>query len=172
LQAGDDGLKIRLLDFLSDVEKVAVIGVGNRFRRDDYVGVEIVRELRDRLKSDRVLLIACETAPEEHIESIVEFKPSHILIIDAGMMGLKPGGVRLIDFEDLAIRPAVSTHMLPLRIFCELVEEMTGARIALLSIQPRDISLGEGLTPELEGAARGIALTLLKVLKFKSIIEE
>jgi len=153
----------RLWNWLSNSRRVVIAGIGNPLRKDDFVGVKIVRNLRNKV-SEAVYLIECETVPESFIQPIEEFKPTHILIIDAALLNLKPGSARLIDSAQLAELPAISTHALPLKIFCEYLEKTTGAEIALLVIQPGDASFGEGLTAELEKTAKELASLLLKIL--------
>ena len=41
-----------------------------------------------------------------------------------------------------------------MRIFCEYVKQATGAKIALLLIEPKDMEFGEGLTVEVQEAAK------------------
>lgn len=122
--------------WLAGAEKVVVAGIGNPIRRDDFVGVKIVQELQGKV-SERVFLIECETVPESFIQQIVDFSPTHLLLIDAAILRLKPGESRLVMPEQLTGLPAFSTHMLPLRIFCEYLTKTTGTKIALLLIQPR-----------------------------------
>ncbi|RLI21369.1 hypothetical protein DRO54_03855 [Candidatus Bathyarchaeota archaeon] len=157
----------QLKDWFSDAKKVVIAGIGNEIRRDDFVGVKIVRELAKKLESEDILLIECETVPESYVGQIAKFNPSHVLLIDAGMLGLDPGQAKLVDVKQLAMYPAISTHALPLRIFCELVEEMTKAKIALLAIQPKNVDFGEGLSPELEKTANQITRILLGILAGK-----
>jgi hydrogenase 3 maturation protease len=88
-----------------------------------------------------------------------------VLLIDAAVMELKPGDVRLFDPEKVTSFPAISTHMLPLHVFCEYVTKMSGAKIALLLIEPGTTEFGEGLTREVQETARRIANTLLKLLR-------
>ena len=130
---------------------------------DDFVGVKIVQDLQGRLPSN-VHLIECETVPESFMDEIVQLKPSHVLLIDAAVMELKPGEVRLFDAERVTNFPAISTHMLPLRVFCEYITQLAGAKIALLLIQPGNTEFGEGLTPEVASAAERIVESLLKGL--------
>jgi Ni,Fe-hydrogenase maturation factor len=61
-------------------------------------------------------------------------------------------------------QPAISTHALPLRIFCEYLANTTGAKIALLVIQPKNTNFGEGLTPKLRETAVSLANMLLRLL--------
>lgn len=152
-----------LKKWLSDARKVVVAGIGNPIRTDDFVGVKIVHDLEGKV-SEKVYLIECETVPESFIQQIVDFKPSHILLIDAAILNLKPGDARLVKAIQLVDVPAFSTHMLPLRIFCEYLAKMTRARIALLLIQPKQTDFGEGLTREIEISAKDITRSLVALL--------
>ena len=154
------GIKKKLEKWLSGVEKIVVAGIGNPIRMDDYVGVKIVQDLHGKV-SNNVLLIECETVPENFLQQIVNFDPSHVLLIDAAVLGLKPGESRLINPEQLKNFPAYTTHMLPLRIFCEYLAKTTKAKIALLLIEPKKTDFGEGLTPEIEASAQNIVYVIL-----------
>ena len=155
-------LQKALEKWLASAKRVVVAGIGNPIRTDDAVGVKIVQDLNGKV-SERVYLIECETVPESFLEPIIEFKPTHVLLIDAAFLGLKPGAARLIDPERIAAFPAITTHMLPLRIFCEYITKMTEAKIALLLIEPKNNEFGEGLTPEVQAAAEKIANILQKL---------
>ena len=156
-----------LKKWFSGAEKVVIAGIGNPIRMDDFVGVKIVQDLRRKGVSDKVYLIECETVPESFIQEIADFNPTHILLIDAAILGLKPGESRLIKPEQLTDFPAFSTHMLPLRIFCEYLDKTTKAKIALLLIEPKKTEFGEGLTCEVEAVAKEIADFLIKLLILK-----
>ena len=142
---------------------MVVAGVGNPFRRDDNVGVVIVKSLKNKV-SDQVYLIEAETIPESYMQQIVEFKPSHILLVDAGLINQPAGTPTLADTSQLVRKTSISTHTLPLRIFCDYLNQTTGAKIALLIIQPKDTTFGEGLTPELKQAAKSLTSLLQKIL--------
>lgn len=156
-------VKEELKKWLLNTERVVIAGIGNPIRMDDFVGVKIVQDLRGKV-SDRVFLIECETVPESFIQQIVDFNPTHILLIDAAILGLKPGQSRIVNPEQLTSLSAFSTHMLPLRIFCEYLTKTTKAKIALLLIEPRKADFGEGLTPEIEASAKEITETLHELL--------
>jgi hydrogenase 3 maturation protease len=152
-----------LKEWFSGAQRVVIAGIGNPFRRDDFVGVEIVRKLQNRV-SQSVYLIEGETVPESFIAPITKFKPTHILVIDAGLLNLKPGSSKLVDPTQLMRKSSISTHMLPLRIFCDYLAETTGAKISLLVVQPEDTRFGEGLTPKLLETATNLANHLLDIL--------
>jgi hydrogenase 3 maturation protease len=143
-------------------EKVVVAGIGNPIRRDDFVGVKVVQDLKGKV-SKNVCLIECETVPESFMQEIVDLKPSHVLLIDAAVLGLKPGETRLVFPEQVTDFPAITTHVLPLRIFCEYIAKMTEAKIALLLVEPENTDFGEGLTPKVQQAAEKINKVVLEL---------
>ena len=155
--------KKELKKWFSGAEKVVIAGIGNPIRMDDFVGVKIVQNLQGKV-FEKVYLIECETVPESFLQQITDFNPTHVLLLDAAILGLKPGNSRLINPELLTNFPAISTHMLPLRIFCEYLAKTTNAKIALLLIEPKKTDFGEGMTSEVEVAAEEITKTLLELL--------
>ena len=156
-------LEEELRIWLKEANGVVVAGIGNAIRSDDLVGVRIVEELQGKV-SGAVHLIECETVPESFVDEIVAVRPSHVLLIDAAMLGLRPGTAHLYDAEEVMNVPTISTHTLPLRVFCEYVRKMTGANIALLLIEPRNVDFGEGLTKEVQAAAVRVEAALLDSL--------
>ena len=161
--SGETLAEKKLREWLSNAEKVVIAGVGNPIRMDDFIGVKIVRDLYGKV-SEKVLLIECETVPESFLQQIIDFKPSHVLIIDAAVMGLEPGEYRFVKPEHLRVFPAFSTHMLPLRIFCDCLAETVGVKVGLLLIEPKDTDFGEGLSGEVEAAEQRIVDLLLSIL--------
>lgn len=158
------GIQKALTQWFAGGEKVVVAGIGNPIRMDDFVGVKIVQDLNGKV-SDKIQLIECETVPESFFEPMIEFDPTHVLLIDAAVLGLTPGSVQLVDPKSVADVPALTTHMLPLRIFCEYITKMTGAKIALLLIEPENTDFGEGLTQKVQIAAEKVTRILLELFQ-------
>ena len=152
-----------LRTWFAGAERVVVAGIGNPIRRDDFVGVKIVQDLQGKVPKN-VHLIECETVPESFMQEIVDLKPSHVLLIDAAFIGLKPGDTRLIFPEQITDFPAVTTHVLPLHIFCEYITKMSEAKIALLVVEPENTEFGEGLTPMLQAATEKIMKILVELV--------
>jgi hydrogenase 3 maturation protease len=157
-------LQKALKEWLANSKHVVVAGIGNPIRSDDFVGVKIIQNLQSKVP-ERVYLIECETVPESFLQPIVEFNPTHVLLIDAAILGLRSGESRLVNPEQMAAFPAISTHMLPLRIFCEYITATAKAKVALLLIEPGNVEFGEGLTLEVQAAAEKITKMLLKLFK-------
>ena len=138
-------------------------------RRDDFVGMKIVRDLKGWVPK-HVMLIESETVPESFIEAVVGFSPTHILLIDAGLLGLEPGEAKFAKSSKVwqESTVAISTHALPLKIFCEYLSKETGAEVALLIIQPERTDFGEGLTVKTERAAHELIHILLEIFRTTS----
>lgn len=156
-------LEEELQAWLKGAGKAVVAGIGNGIRRDDFAGVKVVQDLAGRV-SAKVHLIECETVPESFVDEIIEVCPTHVLLVDAALLGSPPGTAHLYDVEDVVNSTSISTHTLPLRVFCEYVFTLTGANIALLLIEPQDIDFGEGLSPAVRRATEDVALTLSRLL--------
>ena len=122
--------------WFAGAERVVVAGIGNPIRTDDFVGVKIAQDLKGKV-SRKVHLIECETVPESFMQ--------------------------LVFPEQVADFPAVTTHMLPLRIFCEYITKMAESKIALLLVEPENTEFGEGLTRTVQAAAKKITKKLLEL---------
>jgi len=158
-----DEIEKELKDWLDSAKRVVIAGIGNPIRQDDYVGLKIVEDLKNKL-SKNVLVLECETVPESYLLDIEEFNPTHVLLIDAAFLGLKPGQFRLVDAEVIENYSAVTTHILPLRIFCEYVKQATGAKIGLLLVEPLSVEFGEGLSSEVQATAKKLTEVFLALL--------
>lgn len=157
------GIEEELANWLAEKKKVVVAGIGNPIRTDDYVGLNIVEKLKGKLP-ETVLLLEAETVPESYLLDIEEFHPSHVLLIDAAFLRLEPGEASLLEAEKIADYSAITTHLIPLRIFCDYIKQATGAKIALLLIEPKSMEFGEGLTAEVHGAAERLTRILFGLL--------
>jgi hydrogenase 3 maturation protease len=158
-----DAIRKDLKNWFADAQKVVVAGIGNPIRSDDYVGLKIVEALQGKVP-ETVCLLECETVPESHLLDIEAFNPTNVLLIDAAFLGLKPGEASLVDVEKIVDFPAITTHILPLRIFCDYIKKATGAKIGLLLIEPKCMEFGECLSAEVEYTAKRIAMLLLELL--------
>jgi hydrogenase 3 maturation protease len=163
LKEHERALEDELSNWLSDAKKVVVAGIGNPIRQDDHVGVRVVQDLVGKV-SEKVHLIECETVPESFVDEIIEVAPTHVLLVDAAVLRLAPGTAHLYDVEEVVNSSSISTHTLPLRVFCEYVFTLTGARIALLLIEPLETDFGEGLSADLQAAADRVTKVLEELL--------
>ncbi len=125
-------------------KRCLVLGVGNSQRGDDGAGCYVISRLKTKNKLD------CGNAPENFTGRIRSFSADVILIVDAVDFGGGEGGTILTEASN-ARGVALSTHSLPLSLFCTLFPE---SAVYLLGIQPSDFTR---LSPKTRAAAERIA---------------
>lgn len=152
-----------LYDWFADAKKIVIVGIGNPIRLDDNVGLKIVASLQGKVNSN-VCLLECEMVPEDYLLDIEEFNPSHVLLVDAAKLGLKAGKTRFVELTDVPGFSVVSSHVLPLRLFCEYIQKTTKAKIRLLLVEPKTTEFGEGLSEEVQATAEKLTKLLIDFL--------
>lgn len=133
-----------------------LLGVGNPLAHDDGVGVWVAENFR----KEGWLSFPARQAPENIVGKIARISPALLVVVDAVEMGLEPGEFRrLLPERDRGLWG--STHSLPL---WELLQKAVPCleKIVFVGIQPRDLSLGEGLSPEVVAGARALLRLLLR----------
>jgi hydrogenase 3 maturation protease len=153
----------RLAIWLRGAKKTVIMGIGNPVRRDDFVGIAVVKHLEKTVLPD-VCLIETGEIPESYLGVVEKAHPSHILMVDAADMGEQPGKSRLVSPKEIE-GLSLSTHNLPLSVVSEYMRKRTRAKIALLAIQPKILDFGEGLGEELSIVARELSEVVADALK-------
>ena len=144
-------------DFLKDCRLLVVLGIGNELKGDDAVGIEIVKRIK---KDGRVKAFAAHTVPDSFVMPVIREKPSHVLIADAAMLDMKPGGWRLIDGDSIS-ESMFGTHLIPLTAVGKRIAAESGAKVAYICVQPKALTLGSKLSTELAKTARDIAKLIM-----------
>ena len=148
---------------LKGARRVVVVGIGSDLRADDAAGVEVVRRLRRHLASPDVLLIDAGVAPENFTAEIKKFRPSHVLMIDATDLGLKPGAASIVDLS-LITGPSIFSHRLPLSIFADYLRAHVETKIILIGIQPANARIGSAMSEEVKKAVDETSAVILKTI--------
>lgn len=113
------------------------MGIGNELKYDDGVGPYIISKLSKLSLKDNILLINAQTVPENFTGKIRKENPSHIILIDACLMGLGPGDYKMVDKEDFA-DIGISTHSMSLSYF---VKFLNNDNILFIGIEPKSLEL-------------------------------
>lgn len=147
-------LESQLRDFLTDYEKLIILGVGNELKCDDGVGPFIIKKLQaeDIEDKDKLLFINAETVPENFTGKLRKESPSHIIIVDACLMGGKPGDIKIVDKYDFA-NIGISTHSMSLSFFVRYLEKGNDFKIIFVGIEPESMDYSEKLTENVEKSA-------------------
>lgn len=131
-----------------------VFTVGNMMMGDDAAGSLLARKLEDS-PIPGWEFVEGGAAPENLLYRVRELEPEEVLVIDAADMDLPAGEVRLIPAERLQDPFLMSTHTLPLSYLIESLKEFV-PRVSLLGIQPRLVSFGYPLSPEVRQAVEQV----------------
>ena len=137
---------------LGKFNKLAVIGIGSDIRGDDGVGLYIADQLSKEVKDQKVEFLLGGTTPENLSGPLRKMKPSHILIIDAAKMGRRSGEAALVDPKKIGER-GFSTHTFSLAKIADYFQQITGAEVLFLGIEPETADFGESLSEEVRSAA-------------------
>jgi hydrogenase maturation protease len=132
--------------------RITVLGIGNLLLQDEGVGIHLVQRLADKVDSPNINLIDGGTTPD--ILSLVDNDIDKLIIVDAAVVGDKPGTIYRFDIADLdSGTPApVSLHELGLVDSLKLMN-LFGKRpkmVTVIGIEPKVIDYGLELSPELE----------------------
>ena len=143
-----------LLDALSARLKgdVVIVGMGNPLLGDDAAGCLVAQGLEG---TRGLHVILAEETPENCFCKILDAEPDVVVFVDAVALGAPPGSVAMLEAEALA-RYEPSTHRVPLGLVAEFVQRESGADVFVLGIQPRQVTLGSGLSTEVAVATESL----------------
>ena len=131
-----------------------VIGVGHPDRGDDAAGRIVAARLKD---IDPAGVRVVETDGEAGKLLDLFDEANHVIIVDAGLSGAKPGTIHRLDAVTASLpRPmfAMSSHAIGLVESIELARALgtLPARCLVIAIEAARFDLGAGLSPAVAGA--------------------
>ncbi len=149
----------------SSCEKVVVIGVGNVLLRDEGVGVHVAQELK---KKDLPSGVEVHDGGIAGI-GLLDFFPeaSKVLLIDAADMNMNPGSIVRFTPEEIGVRREelrFSSHDVGLPEVLSLAVALgeNPREVVIIGIQPKDISWGLELSPEVQASVPRAIEAILK----------
>jgi len=134
--------------------KRVVIGLGNPFMKDDGVGILAAKELRHRDLGVGVLVYEYQTL---ELSLLWQFRgASRVIVVDALRSGVTPGTVSMfaITPREGPVLDLPSLHALQLYDMFDLANQagMLPCPVTIVGVEPKDCSLGEGLTDDVAAA--------------------
>ena len=158
----DEDIEQALARFLDGAKRIAILGIGNELRTDDGLGPYIIANLQ--MPSPVIMIENVGSVPEAFASSIADFGAERVILIDAADMHRSPSHVEIVTRGRIG-GVAISTHSMPLSLLMMYLEQETGAETVLLGIQPKSITFGEGLTPEITEVCHKVISLLRSVLE-------
>ena len=149
---------------------LALIGIGNQFRRDDAAGLEVAHRLRVAHPTG-VRILEQEGEPTSLIEAWSG--ADEVLVVDGVYSGAAPGTLHRFDAREGPLPAELfksSTHALGVAEAVELARELDRlpARLVVYGIEGESFGVGEGLTPIVEQAVEKLVMELYRELEGRS----
>ena len=145
------------------IQKLAIVGVGNSLRGDDFAGSFVAKRLAERLSDSarRPLVLDAENSPEDVVRRISEFGAETLVFIDTTIMGSQPGTVKLMDLQKTDY-PYFSTHNVPLKLLANMIGEVK--RSFLLGIEPKSTGFGEKMSEEVRRSCTSLVRVICRTV--------
>ena len=144
---------------------VVIIGVGNRWRRDDIAGIAVLDELRNRV-GDEVDLVESDGEPTRLLDAFE--RAPRVMMIDAVVTGAEPGTVHRFTDTQLPDQMGIgqSSHLV------QLVETIQLGKLlgklpnglVLVGIEATDFDNGEGMTKAVAAGVQAAGKMVLEEL--------
>ncbi|MEW6101240.1 MAG: hydrogenase maturation protease [Candidatus Omnitrophota bacterium] len=140
--------------------RVVIVGIGNTLRSDDGIGSILALRLQNKIP---FTVYDAAESPENYLGKIIRDNPDTLLIIDAVDFGGRPGEFRIWEGADLETVNLFSTHNASLALAINYLQSHIRADIIILIIQPKDISFGDNLSPQIQKALLDLEGWFLKL---------
>ena len=127
------------------------MGIGNELKCDDGVGPFIINKLKD-LEDSNLIIIDGQTVPENFTGKIRKEQPSHVILVDACLMGCKPGEFNIVG-KDEFVNIGISTHSMSLSYFVKYLERDNDFNIIFVGIEPESMDYSDKPTKVVENAS-------------------
>jgi hydrogenase maturation protease len=146
---------------------VAVIGVGNRLRRDDGAGIAVARRLATCTGDEETVKVS-----EQEGETLALLETwqgaAAVLLVDAVRSGAAPGTVHRADASRMPVPAGLlsstSTHAVGLGETIELARALgrLPPRVLVFGVEGSRFDAGEGLTREVEAVLDQLAELVMR----------
>lgn len=147
-----------------------VIGIGNPLRKDDGIGIYLLKKLIDiDIKFDKkVRFIDGGTGGFNLIHNMSNFKI--VLLIDAIDFDSKPGETIFFEYNEYKNhkkynKTSIHDDDITRIIQVNKVIHKNPKKIFIFGIQPKDVSFGDGLSKCIEGKIDSIMKKLINEIK-------
>ena len=133
-------------------KKIAIIGLGNTLRRDDGIGIVVLKSLLNFHKKKGVDYLNFGIASFDLLHRMKDYDA--VLLIDGIDARLQPGEFKIFKLDDIEYNSDdfnPSPHEVNLKNIFDLYKKLNlKTKIYVAGIQVEDISYAEGLTDMVE----------------------
>ena len=124
---------------LNGAVNTVYMGIGEVKLSDDGVGPYIISELLN-YSNKRFLFINAGIDPMSRVDEIIEFKASHLVLLDTCTLHKPPGTVAIIERENIKEYVPISTHTIPVHIVVDLIlEKLPDLKVFMIGFVPESL---------------------------------
>jgi hydrogenase maturation protease len=148
------------------MKKVGIIGYGSDIRSDDAVGLLLSRELEEHFKDNEQINCYEGLTSVDMVELFKEYE--HLFILDAAFLKEGPGAVKKQPIDAMTFKEDMSfSHNTNFGYIVPLAKEMDYPipKITFYMIEPKNLDMGETLTPKVAEGMKKLKEMILKDIK-------
>lgn len=136
-----------LTDELANYHKegIVFVGLGNSYRGDDGAGIQFIERLKSKKEFRKSQFIIAERNPENHLETILNYKPQVVVFVDAAHSNIEPGCVKFFTEEEIE-HTDFSTHAFSIDIVKKYLLKNQKMDFIFIGIQPLSTSQEERIS--------------------------
>lgn len=129
-----------LCSLLQDDQTLLFVGIGNRLKSDDAVGIIICENI---IPEGRRRVLIVESGIEKYVGKINLLAPDILVLVDCTDFDQAPGYFKLFSITD-TLDNTIHTHTISLL----RLSEFFAMPIFVLGIQPEFVGFGETISPQ------------------------
>jgi hydrogenase maturation protease len=146
--------------------KTVVIGIGNRYLKDDGIGIEVADEVEGVL-GDGVLVCSYQSVD---LSLLAQFEgASKVILVDALRSGAPPGAVSkyAIIPRKKPLDSINGLHSLELEDVFDVATQsgLLACPVTIIGVEPKDVSPGEGMSDELIRAVPRVVSAIIDEIR-------
>jgi hydrogenase 3 maturation protease len=134
-----------LSPLLDKSSSILFVGIGNRLKSDDAVGIYICEHLR---RGSRKQVLIVESGIEKYVGKINGIAPDLLVLVDCTDFNRSPGYSKLFPVRE-ALDNTIHTHTVSLL----RISEFFTMKTYILGIQPACVGFGEDISPQVLDSA-------------------
>ena len=152
--------------------RITVLGVGNLLLKDEGIGVHLIQKLAGNV-NNKVDLIDAGTSPE--LLSLLDGNIDKLIVVDAVKAGNAPGTIYRFSPDNVDVDPTPRFSLHDIGVLDSLKSMALLNRlpksIVIIGIEPKTISFGLDLSPEIEEKLPEIINLVLKEIEETTAME-
>lgn len=144
------------------MEKIIVLGIGNRLMMDDGIGIYLTQELKKLDRKSNIHYLIGESDIDYCIQQIE--KATFVIILDAVFSGNEPGDLTVYPMDNLYEYQTLAISPHNLHLFQMLNQQQETIKGFLIGVEPYEIRFHNGLSKQLEEKSGKILLRVKKII--------